>query len=303
MIHNKFYKMILAIIISNLIFSFMIMPAFVKIIFSDDNINDATTLIIVQILGTIIPNLFILDQFYKHEYYDLFDNFKINFVSKISFIKIIFISLLFFLMTKSFSMLIDNGNLLFFNKLANDTKIYDFKINNFLILLAAYAFIPAIYEEIIYRGLFYKGGANRLHAYILSVIPFIFMHFPLENMLVAILSGTLFFSIRERKNNIIYLILIHFINNMLSLIFSNYIILPFEAANTKQNSLIENGALINIIAISIIFLISLLGFVFFLRLLKKDNIVRKKDSINDSKLISIIVLVLFIIILISNFFN
>lgn len=79
--------------------------------------------------------------------------------------------------------------------------------------------IPAICEELIFRGLIFKGLANKNKqlAIWVSAIMFSIFHMSSEQLLYPLLMGLLFAVIMAHENNIIYCIIVHIINNSLAL--------------------------------------------------------------------------------------
>ena len=79
--------------------------------------------------------------------------------------------------------------------------------------------IPAICEELIFRGIMFKGLANKNKqlAILVSAVMFSIFHMSKEQLLYPLLMGLLFGVIMAYENNIIYCIIVHVINNSLAL--------------------------------------------------------------------------------------
>ncbi len=79
--------------------------------------------------------------------------------------------------------------------------------------------IPAICEELLFRGIIYKGLENKSKqlAIWVSAIMFSIFHMSKEQMLYPLLMGLLFGVIMAKENNIIYCIIVHITNNALAL--------------------------------------------------------------------------------------
>ncbi len=79
--------------------------------------------------------------------------------------------------------------------------------------------IPAICEEILFRGIIFKGIANtnKTLAIFMSAIMFAIFHMSAEQFIYPLLMGLLFGVIMAYENNIIYCIVVHIINNSLAL--------------------------------------------------------------------------------------
>ncbi len=255
-----------------ILFSYIIMPVFVMIFFKDDFGSDPIVLVLTQLLGSVLPTLIIIflinNNINKSSEYSFF---HFNKIKKRDLIIILIISITSFFTIKFFSIFLENISVFAFNLLPPTKRLYNFDVFHFCLLLIPYALIPSLYEEFVYRGVFYSGGFNKISAYLLSVLPFALMHFPLINAISAFLLGTLYFIIREKKNFIIYLIIIHFINNFLSIIFANYLSIPLEAINVFQNATLGIEHLISAIWSLIISLLFLLVFIISMIYLKSDE--------------------------------
>lgn len=106
-----------------------------------------------------------------------------------------------------------------FNK---PTAIFSYEldsISSYLISLVSLAIIPAIGEELIFRGVIFNGLKQKgtLFAVIVSSLFFTLFHFNLSQLFYPFLFGLVLGFIYGRTKNIIVPILIHFTNNALNI--------------------------------------------------------------------------------------
>ena len=96
---------------------------------------------------------------------------------------------------------------------------YELTTANYFISLIPMVILPAIAEELLYRGLIFKGlqKAGNTFAIIVSAIMFSLFHLSLEQTIYPILMGLIFAVIMCYENNIIYCITLHLTNNFLAL--------------------------------------------------------------------------------------
>ncbi|MBR1988258.1 MAG: CPBP family intramembrane metalloprotease, partial [Clostridia bacterium] len=98
---------------------------------------------------------------------------------------------------------------------------FDLNIKNYFLSLIAMVLFPAICEELLFRGLIFKGmkqhGKNL--SITLSAIAFSIFHMSIFQTIYPLLFGLLLGIIMYKENNIFYTITMHFINNFLSLTF------------------------------------------------------------------------------------
>lgn len=89
----------------------------------------------------------------------------------------------------------------------------------YLISLVSLALIPAICEELIFRGVLVNclKQKGEIFAIVLSSIMFSIFHFSLYQLIYPICFGLILAIVYLRTKNIIFPILLHFINNALSL--------------------------------------------------------------------------------------
>lgn len=111
---------------------------------------------------------------------------------------------------------------LFVDKLGFTSSSLTYKLNspkNYIISLISLALIPAVCEELIFRGVLvntlkHKG---KMFAIILSSIMFSIFHFSPSQLIYPMCFGLILGIVYLRTNNILFPIILHFINNALSI--------------------------------------------------------------------------------------
>ncbi len=105
----------------------------------------------------------------------------------------------------------------------NKSTVYiaiDNDAGNFLLVLLATAVMPAICEEIGYRGYIYSSlsGYGHLSAVLVSSVIFGLMHSDFSSVIFAFFCGLLFGCIRKTSGIFILTVIVHFMNNAFSTI-------------------------------------------------------------------------------------
>ncbi len=107
-------------------------------------------------------------------------------------------------------------------KLGFTSSELPYKLNtptNYMISLISLAVIPAVCEELIFRGVIVNSLKHKGHlfAIIFSSIMFSLFHFSPSQLIYPICFGLILAIVYLRTNNILFPILLHFINNALTL--------------------------------------------------------------------------------------
>jgi len=111
---------------------------------------------------------------------------------------------------------------LFIEKLGSKPTNIGYDLNNtknYLISLISLAIIPAVCEELLFRGVIVNAlkCKGNIFAIILSSIMFSIFHFSPSQLIYPVCFGLILSIVYLRTNNIIFPILLHFINNAFSL--------------------------------------------------------------------------------------
>ena len=87
-------------------------------------------------------------------------------------------------------------------------------------MLFAMAVLPAIFEELLFRGVVFNGlkDYNKWWAVFGSAILFTFMHLNVEQTIYPFIVGTILAFVMLKTNNIIYPMIIHFLNNAIVIV-------------------------------------------------------------------------------------
>lgn len=165
---------------------------------------------------------------------------------------------------------------------------YTLSTSNYLISIISLVILPAICEELLFRGIIFKGlkKHGKIFAVTISSLMFAIFHMSVNQLVYPIIMGMLFAVIMYYENNIIYCIAIHLLNNFISLTLSY-----------TGTSLFNTSSLYIIFALifACIFISTLLYFLF-----KKDKLNTKTKSTNVEKLYlasSFVIMLLFYVII------
>ena len=100
----------------------------------------------------------------------------------------------------------------------------------FLLGLIVYALLPAIAEELVFRGIIQKGLSSRYNAFttiFLSSVMFVLMHGSLQQTLYQFVLGIMLGYLAHVGGSIIYSMILHFLNNALVVVFSCFDIVGY----------------------------------------------------------------------------
>lgn len=100
----------------------------------------------------------------------------------------------------------------------------------FLLGILIYALLPAIAEEMIFRGLIQKGLSTKLNGVatiLLTTIMFVLVHGSLQQTIYQMIVGIMLSFIVCVGGSILYSIILHFFNNLFVLLFSTFDIVGY----------------------------------------------------------------------------
>lgn len=124
---------------------------------------------------------------------------------------------------------------------------------NLLINLFVVAMLPAVCEEVLFRGMIYKGleneGKNPRRAIILSGILFGIMHLDFFRMLPTALLGIGLAYIVYTSGSIFLAMLVHFLNNGIIVIAQHFVKTPEVEQVLTSGQLLQSGLLYMVISI------------------------------------------------------
>lgn len=151
----------------------------------------------------------------------------------------------------------------------------------FALNLVLLAVIPAIVEELIFRGIIYNGlkQYGKVTAIVVSAVLFSLIHGNIDQTVYPFLFGLILAYIMFKTDNIIYSMLAHFINNA--------IVLTFNFIYTLNPSMIENVSVneyltAKYVLLAILFMILAFVAIFFLgKLFKKSKTNKPLDILEE----------------------
>lgn len=105
-----------------------------------------------------------------------------------------------------------------------NTLSYGLSTKNYFISLISLVFAPAICEELLFRGLIFKGlkKYGKVFSITISSLMFCLFHMAISQTIYPLLMGILLSVIMYYENNIYYCMVVHLTNNFLSLTLSYF---------------------------------------------------------------------------------
>lgn len=105
-----------------------------------------------------------------------------------------------------------------------NTLDYPLTTKNYFLSLISLVIVPAIVEELIFRGLIFKGlqKHGKFFSILVSAVMFSIFHMAISQTIYPLLMGMVFAVIMYYENNIYYCIIVHLLNNFLSLTLSYF---------------------------------------------------------------------------------
>lgn len=104
----------------------------------------------------------------------------------------------------------------------------------FLLGLVIFAVLPAIAEELIFRGIIQKSLSSRYKGHVVIIVTalvFTFIHGSLNQTLYQFLVGIMLSYVSLVGGSLVYSMVLHFLNNALVLVFSCFDIVPYLSAS------------------------------------------------------------------------
>lgn len=173
------------------------------------------------------------------------------------------------------------------------TITYNLTPANYFISLISLVLLPAVCEELLFRGLIFKGlkPYGKTFSIVVSALMFSIFHMSIEQAVYPFVMGLLFGVIMYNENNILYCIVVHFISNFTTLTLSYFGI-----------SLFTNHWSYYLIALFLF--AAFIAFIIFL-IIKSPQMVNKEKTEPYNKLYLLgsigFMLLVWIIILLSTF--
>lgn len=169
-----------------------------------------------------------------------------------------------------------------------NTIPYELTTTNYFISLISMVLLPAVCEELLFRGLVFKGlkPYGKVFSITISALIFAIYHMSIDQTIYPFLFGLLLSVIMYKENNILYCIAMHFTNNFLSLTFS-YFKINFSYAHWTY------------ILIAFILVIAFLAIVLYFTIKGSKNIEKEKISMEGKAYFYICLVILIIIYILS----
>lgn len=156
----------------------------------------------------------------------------------------------------------------------------DYSLGNFFLQIFLVAFLPAVCEEFLHRGILLQGikHCGFKKAIVISALLFGLIHFNIQQVFYAFIIGLILGFVSVVAKNIYPAMIIHFINNFIS----TY--LDFaqnrgwwlgDILEKLQNFLIENNPFVVFVSVSVVMTIVVFLLCIFIWLLYKQSIIRK----------------------------
>lgn len=100
----------------------------------------------------------------------------------------------------------------------------------FALGILIFALLPAIGEELIFRGIIHKGLSARYNGFVVIIVTsllFTLMHGSLQQTVYQVIVGIMLSYLAYVGGSVLYSIILHFLNNTLVLLFSCFNIVPY----------------------------------------------------------------------------
>ena len=178
-----------------------------------------------------------------------------------------------------------NGILIFtgYEFPSSGSGIADYSIGNFFLQVFLVAFLPAVCEEFLHRGILLQGikHAGFKKAIVISSLLFALMHFNIQQVAYAFVIGLILGFVSVVAKNIYPAMIIHFVNNFIAtyISFAEYRGWVFgDILDRLQNFLTTNNSVVVFFSVSIVMLIVVALLCLLIWLLYKQAIVRKVNK-------------------------
>ena len=161
---------------------------------------------------------------------------------------------------------------------------YTLTNKNLVLSIFSFAILPPVFEELLFRGLIFKGlkKHGKVFSIMLTSIMFAIFHMSYQQLIYPILFSMLLSVIMYYENNIIYCIIIHAVNNFLSLMLAQFDITLF----------VQHWAFVLFaILLVVIYLVVVLYFVI------KNNKAQEKQPIGKQNLFYLLLSLLIMIVI------
>ena len=206
----------------------------------------------------------------------------LNIKSKISVLNIVLCVILAFICTFGFTDIVNMFEAVLKElgfKVQNDLPVKIDNIGIFFLMIFAMAILPAIFEELLFRGVIFNGlkDYNKWWAIFGSAILFSLMHLNIEQTVYPFIVGAVLAFVMLKTNNIIYPMIIHFLNNAIVIVVT-YVSTVKNLQPTEFVLSVKSVVFAITYCITAILLIALI-IKFLLKKQKKDSYTETKSDI------------------------
>lgn len=291
------------LLIIHLFMTHLITPLFISYLFEEQGL---VVDLFAQILSFILPILIILvvssrdDEHQKKSF-----TFQVDLLYKQPFIKksliiSLPIGLLLSIVVTYSIYAIEIIYILITNEYTIISIMPTFDINQFLLAVLTFALLPACFEELLYRGMYYDTfkSENKVFIYLIPTTMFVFAHTGMITSFIACVLGILLIHLMLKGISIIVCTVLHFVYNATALFFSHVVSLPFSPLRLLSDYASREQMISTIVIYLGIILILGTIILYLLGYLLKTSI--KKDTSGDKKKFNLLEKSLILVMIITS---
>ena len=179
--------------------------------------------------------------------------------------------------------------------------IPEFDIVVFLFTVLVVAIIPSIFEELCYRCMYYDClyDTNWVLLYIITSLIFASLHVNIYSFINAFILGIFLMICYQQNKSLKLIVLLHFVNNLISIVLSNIVTLPLSPLRILEDYANDNQMIAAVIYYIGVVLFMLIILLFCINKLELRNVVLQNE--NKISILSIILILLLIVISVGLF--
>lgn len=184
----------------------------------------------------------------------------------------------------------------------SSTVINPTNFGTFVFAVFALAFVPAVCEEIIFRGIIFNGLRKRfktIHAIVLSALLFALFHANLQQLVYPFILGMIMGWVVARTGSLIASILVHFVNNFI------VVLLAYISNITGFSMALPKVWWSYLVAVAILVVMGVIFFLidrFYFKHKDKEEIERENKTSVFLYVAFAVAVVVFLVMTIVNFF-
>ena len=148
---------------------------------------------------------------------------------------------------------------------STDLPIKINSVENLLVSLCLWAVMPAICEELLFRGIIFKGLTSKFkpfHAMLIGGALFSLMHGSLQQTLYQFILGVILCFVYFKTDNIVYPIILHFLNNATVVVLEYFMEVyrfSFDLSYTTAGGVVLSIVIMLVASVGVLALIYLLS--------------------------------------------